>query len=180
MRGLDARGRQQNTLWIVVGDLGEAFGQHEGDFGHTFQLYDENVRVPFLIAAPGLVRQQIRSQRVVSLVDTTTTTLDLLGVSSPVVSQGRSMLDDEPRVALFFADYSLGMVGLRDGPMKFIYELDSGRARLFDVADDPGERRNVAGRHVARARDYERVLRRWSAAQKHALRAASLELTERR
>jgi len=85
------------------------------------------------------------------------------------------MLDDEPRVALFFADYSLGMVGLRDGPMKFIYEPDSGRAKLFDVADDPDERRNVAGRDVARARAYERVLRGWSAAQKQALRAAAVK-----
>jgi arylsulfatase A-like enzyme len=171
VRGLEARGRQQNTLWIVFGDHGEAFGQHEGNFGHTFQLYDENVRVPFLVAAPGLVRQQIRSQRVASLIDTTATTLDLIGAGPPAVSQGRSMLDDEARVALFFADYSRGMLGLRDGPMKFIYELDSGRAKLFDVMSDPSERRNVADLHVARARDYERMLRSWSAAQKQALRA---------
>jgi len=172
VQGLEARGRQRNTLWMVFGDHGEAFGQHEGNFGHTFQLYDENIRVPFLVSAPGLLRTQIRSQRVVSLVDTTATTLDLVGLRPPSVSQGRSMLDDEPRVALFFADYSLGMLGLRDGPMKFIYELDSGRAKLFDVTDDPDERRNVAGLHVARARDYERMLRSWSAAQKQALRAA--------
>ena len=37
-------------------------------------------------------------------------------------------------MALFFADYSLGLLGLRDGQRKFIYELGSGRARLFDVA----------------------------------------------
>ena len=78
--GLEARGRQQNTLWIVYGDHGEAFGQHDGNFGHTFQLYEENVRVPFLIAAPGLLRRQIRSERIVSLIDTTPTMLDLLGV----------------------------------------------------------------------------------------------------
>src|SRR5256885_5007479 len=172
VEGLEARGRQQNTLWIVFGDHGEAFGEHEGNFGHTFQLYDENVRVPLVIAAPGLVREPIRTRRVVSLIDTTSTTLDLVGVRPSAVAQGRSMLDDDPRVALFFADYSLGMFGLRDGPMKFIYELDSGRAKLFDVADDPDERRNVAGLHVAQAREYERVLRRWSAAQKQALRAA--------
>ncbi len=172
IHGLDARGLRQNTLWIVFGDHGEAFGEHEGNFGHTFQIYDENVRVPFLIAAPGLLPKEIRSQRVVSLIDTTATTLDVVGVRPPAVSQGRSMLDGEPRLALFFADYSLGMVGLRDGPMKFIYELDSGRARLFDMADDPDERLNVAGLHVARARDYERMLRSWSAAQKQALRAA--------
>lgn len=175
IHGLEARGRQQNTLWIVFGDHGEAFGQHEGNFGHTFQLYDENVRVPFLVAAPGLLREQVRSEQVASLIDTAPTTLDLIGVRPPALSHGRSMLDDEPRLALFFADYSLGMLGLRDGPMKFIYELDSGRAKLFDVADDPDERRNVAGLHVARTREYERTLRSWSAAQKQAVRGASRE-----
>jgi arylsulfatase A-like enzyme len=174
VHGLEARGRQQNTLWIVLGDHGEAFGQHEGNFGHTFQLYDENVRVPFLVAAPGLVRTQIRSERIVSLIDTAPTALDLLGVPPPARSQGRSMLDDEPRVALFFADYSLAMLGLRDGRMKFIYELDSGRAKLFDVADDPDERRNIAALHPARAREYERRLRSWSAAQKQRLRTREI------
>jgi len=173
--GLEARGLQENTLWIVFGDHGEAFGQHEGNFGHTFQLYDENVRVPFLVAAPGLLRRQIRSERIVSLVDTTPTTLDLLGVPQPPApSQGRSMLDGEPQLALFFADYSLGMFGLRDGPMKFIDELRSGRAQLFDLRDDPDERRNVAGLHTGRVREYERTLRNWSAAQKQAIRAASV------
>ena len=79
------------------------------------------------------------------------------------------MLDAEPRMALFFADYSLGMVGLRDGPLKFIYELDSGRARLFDVTTDPDERRNIASARAAQVRGYEQLLRSWSAAQKDAL-----------
>ena len=57
-------------------------------------------------------------------------------------------------MALFFADYSLGMLGLRDGPMKFIYELDSGRSRMFDLEIDPGERLNVAGGNIERARAY--------------------------
>src|SRR5439155_14040428 len=105
-----------------------------------------------------------------SLIDTTATTRDLLGAGPPAIAQGRSMLDDEPRVALFFADYSLGLLGLRDGPMKFIYDLNSGRAKLFDVTTDPDERRNVAALHAARARDYEWTLRSWSAAQKHALK----------
>ena len=125
--------------------------------------------MPFVIAAPGLFTEQIRSRRVVSLVDTTATTLDLLGVGRPAIAQGRSMLDEEPRAAFFFADYSLGLLGLRDGPMKFIYELNSGRAKLFDVSKDPDERQNLAAQYATRARDYERTLRGWSAAQKQAL-----------
>ena len=127
--GLRRRGLDQKTLWIVLGDHGEAFGEHDGNYGHTFQLYDENVRVPFLVAAPGLVPQQIRSHQVVSLIDTAPTVLDLEGLRIPQNDQGRSVLDGEPNMALFFADYSLGLLGLRDGPWKFIYELDSGRSR---------------------------------------------------
>jgi sulfatase-like protein len=170
MRGLEARGRQQNTLWIVLGDHGEAFGQHEGNYGHTFHLYEENVRVPLLVAAPGLFPQQRRSRRVVSLIDTAPTVLELAGVRQPSGHQGASVLHGDPRMALFFADYSLGMLGLRDGSTKFIYELDSGRARMFDLEKDPGERQNVAGEHMERARYYEKLLRGWAAAQKYRLR----------
>ena len=169
MQGLEVRGRQQNTLWIVLGDHGEAFGQHEGNYGHTFHLYDENVRVPFLISASGLFPRQIHSRQVVSLIDTAPTALEMLGIPPPADYQGRSMLDGGPRMALFFADYSLGMLGLRDGPRKFIYELDSGRSRMFDLDMDPGERLDVAGGNMERAREYERLLRGWSAAQKRRL-----------
>src|SRR5262249_17783635 len=79
--GVAARGLADRTLWIVFGDHGEAFGQHEGNFGHTFQLYDENVHVPFLVAAPGHpgLKTPGRSTRIVSLVDIAPTLLDLLG-----------------------------------------------------------------------------------------------------
>ena len=168
--GLRARGLAERTLWIVFGDHGEAFGQHEGNYGHTFALYDENVRVPFLVAAPGLIPRQVRSREVVSLIDTAPTILDLVGLGAPATYQGRSMLDGEPLMALFFADYSLGMLGLRDGPRKFIYELDSGRSRLFDVERDQGERVDQSLREPGRVHWYAQHLRRWSAAQKARLR----------
>ena len=40
--------------------------------------------------------------------------------------------------------------------MKFIDELRSGRAQLFDVREDPDERRNVAGAHAEQVGEYER------------------------
>jgi len=39
IEGLRTRGLEENTLWVVYGDHGEAFGQHEGNYGHTFFLY---------------------------------------------------------------------------------------------------------------------------------------------
>jgi lipoteichoic acid synthase len=164
--GLRARGLDDNTVWIVYGDHGEAFGQHQGNYAHTFFLYEENVHVPFLIAAPGLMRDQKRVSKVVSLVDTAPTILNLLGIAPPADYQGRSMLDGTGRMALFFTDYSLGILGLRDGPWKFAYEIESGRPKLFDLRSDPREVADLARQNGARVLWYRNLLREWSGAQK--------------
>ena len=166
MEGLLRRGLEQNTIWVIYGDHGEAFHQHEGNYGHTFFVYEENVHVPLLIAAPGLMRRQERVRKVVSLVDTAPTILDLVGIPPPANYQGRTMLDGEPRMALFFADYSLGLLGLRDGPWKFVYEIGSGRAKLFDLERDPRERSDVSAGEAPRVSWYGQVVRDWCSTQK--------------
>ena len=163
IHGLQARGLDQRTLWIILGDHGEAFGQHEGNYGHTFHLFDENVRVPFVVAAPGLLAHAIRDRRIVSLLDTAPTVLDLLGVPAPRQYEGSSMLDGRPRRALFFTDYSLMLAGLRDGPRKIISDLRSGRSRWFDVEHDPAEKVDLAARHPEETRRYARLLAEWVA-----------------
>jgi len=160
-RGLEARGLDRQTLWIVLGDHGEAFGQHDGNYGHTFQLFDENVRVPYVIAAPGLVPAPIRARHVVSLIDTAPTVLDLLGISSPRGYEGHSMLEGESRMALFFTDYSLPLVGLRDGPRKIIHDMRSGRTRWFDLERDPGESFDLSSAHADEVRRYRALLGSW-------------------
>jgi len=90
--GLRTRGLAENTLWIVYGDHGEAFGQHEGNYGHTFFLYEENIHVPLVIAVPGMVRREIRTTTVTSLVDIAPTVLDLLGLPPQSGLQGESAL----------------------------------------------------------------------------------------
>jgi hypothetical protein len=171
IEGIRARGLQQRTLWIIAGDHGEAFGQHPGNYGHTFHLYEENIHVPLVIAAPGLIARQIREPQVVSLIDLAPTVLALAGLAAPAEYQGRSLLDAPPHMALFFADYSLGLLGLRDGGSKCIYEPGSGRARLFDLRTDPFERRNLATQFPTGVRSYTQNLEHWSA---HVARAFSL------
>jgi glucan phosphoethanolaminetransferase (alkaline phosphatase superfamily) len=174
IEGLRARGLEENTVWVIYGDHGEAFRQHEGNYGHTFFLYDENIHVPFLIAAPGLLRGQERVRKVVSLVDTAPTILDLMGIAPPKNYQGRTMLDVAPRMAPFFADYSLGLLGLRDGRWKFVYEIGSGRAQLFDMERDPREISDVSAREAARASWYGQVVRGWCNAQKSYIARAAI------
>jgi arylsulfatase A-like enzyme len=167
LEGLRARGLDRETLFVIMGDHGEAFGQHDGNYGHTQFLYEENVHVPYLIAAPGLTREPVRVGRVASLLDTAPTVLDLLGVPPPDGYQGRSLLDGQTRMALFCTDYSLGFLGLRDGRWKLIHELESGRSRLYDLEDDPEEQRDVAALYPERAAVYREHLLRWAAAQKY-------------
>src|SRR5207302_7904739 len=130
-------------------------------------LYEENVRVPLLVLAPGAITGQLRVSRVASLVDLAPTVLDLLGLPSSPHHQGRSLLDGESGMALFCTDYTLGLLGLRDGRWKLIHELESGRSSLFDLHDDPGETKDLADAHPERTEAYREHLLRWAAAQKY-------------
>ncbi|MDA1015390.1 MAG: sulfatase [Planctomycetota bacterium] len=165
IRGLRDRSLEQNTLLIVVGDHGQAFGQHADNFGHTFFLYEENIHVPLMIAAPAM-RDAVRVSRVVSVLDVAPTIMELCGRSVPTDFQGSSLLHPRQQMALFFTDYSLGFLGLRDGKWKLIHELESGRSNLFDLGSDPDERHNVAGDSPEQAESYRQHLLKWCAAQR--------------
>ena len=166
IEGLRIRGLDENTLFVIFGDHGEAFGQHQGNYGHTLFIYEENIRVPLLLVAPGLFEGPIRVHRTASLIDLAPTICDLLGLPPPADYQGRSLFQPGRRMALFFADYSLGFFGLRDGDWKFIHELDSGRSKLFDLCSDPGETNDLARKLPERVGEYLPRLQQWSAAQK--------------
>lgn len=163
--GLAQRGLDEKTMIVIVGDHGQAFGQHEGNYGHTFFLYEENVRVPLMFVLPKLARP-VQIGQVVSTLDVAPTVLDLLGSESPNVFQGRSLLPAEYRMALFFTDYSQALLGLRDSRWKFLHEVESGRLRLFDLEVDPGERNNLAEHHANRVQTYRDRLTRWSSASR--------------
>jgi hypothetical protein len=164
--GLRARGLERDTLWVIAGDHGEAFGQHPGNFGHTFAIYDENVHVPLIIALPGAMSGQRRDSGIVSLVDIGPTILDLLGLPAPAGDQGHSALEPSAGMALFFTDYATGLAGLRDGPWKYVLDIDSHRGELFDMAADPLERTDRTRTQPVRARWYRQHLIDWAAAQK--------------
>ncbi|MFY9554343.1 MAG: sulfatase [Blastocatellia bacterium] len=164
--GLRSRGLYDKTLFVIFGDHGQAFGQHEGNYGHSLFLYDENIRVPYLIAAPGLIKEQLRVNRTISLLDTAPTILDLAGLPSPAGYQGSSALEARSKMALFCTDYSLSLVGLRDGCWKYIYEMDSGRSKLFDLCQECSESKDLSIFYPERVAAYRAHLTRWGSAQK--------------
>jgi lipoteichoic acid synthase len=170
LAGLQTRGLDRDTVVMVFGDHGEAFGQHPGNIGHTLFINDENVRVPFLIAIPGATTGPTRVADVVSLIDTAPTLLDVLGLPAPDTYQGASLfhpgLRPASRMALMFTDYSLGLLGLRDGCWKYVFEINAARSSLFDVCRDPLETANRAASQADRVTAYRDRLAQWSAAQR--------------
>jgi phosphoglycerol transferase MdoB-like AlkP superfamily enzyme len=164
--GLRDRGLDRNTLVVLYGDHGEAFGQHEGNFGHSLFLYEENVRVPLIIAGASESIPPLRVGRVASVLDIAPTIVDLLGLPSEPHHQGVSLLEPRERMALFYTDYSLGLLGLRDGCWKNVFELDSGRSQLFDLCRDPDERRNLSTEAPNRIAAYRDRLQRWIEARR--------------
>jgi Sulfatase len=84
---LDRSGLLDRTIVIVAGDHGESLGDH-GERDHGIFVYENVLRVPLIIRAPGFARARIGS--VVRLVDVMPTALDLLGVAAPAV-QGVSL-----------------------------------------------------------------------------------------
>ena len=164
--GLRQRHQLENTLFVVFGDHGEAFGEHPGNFAHTLFIHEENVRIPLVIAAPGAIEQTVRLSTIASVIDIAPTVLDLLGMPSESLHQGASLLPADSRMALFYTDYSIGWLGLADGCWKYLYEIDSRRSRLFDVCADPGETIDRAAEHNNRVAAYRERVIAWAGAQK--------------
>jgi hypothetical protein len=142
--GLRARGLDDKTVYVVVGDHGEAFREHPGNVAHALFVYDENVRVPFFVAAPGAMGAQRRAPQLASLIDLTPTTLALAGLladpAAEALYEGRSLLTPgAPRVARFFTEQGVRRFALRDGRWKVIVDADAGGTEVYDLATDAGE-----------------------------------------
>ncbi len=77
---LERDGRLDDTLVVITGDHGEEFMEH-GRWGHNSEFHDEQVRVPLVLAGPGVPGGVVTAPT--SHLDVAPTLLGLLGVSNP-------------------------------------------------------------------------------------------------
>jgi arylsulfatase A-like enzyme len=87
---LERRGLLDDAIVVVTADHGEEFREH-GGLGHGRTLYDETVRVPLLVIAPGYAGGRTVEQNV-SLLDIAPTLLDLLGLPEEPRFEGHSLV----------------------------------------------------------------------------------------
>lgn len=182
---LRRRGLEQSTLVLVTSDHGEEFLDH-GSWEHQKTLYEEVVRVPLVLHAPGVAPR--REPQPASLLDVAPSVLSWAGVPVPPGMQGRSLLRPlEARESYGETDHTVDrkpLLFLRGGARswKAIFALDRAGTRVlseqwYDLASDPKEQSNTPPRpHIAddvRAR----ALRRWQEARRRGGPAAPAVLS---
>jgi arylsulfatase A-like enzyme len=145
---IDEIGLKEDTLVVLIADHGEEFWEHGGvEHGHT--VYDELLRVPFILRWPGHLPVGRRFEEQVRIIDVAPTVLDLFGLPVPAELDGRSAMpvlrgeETAPRIALaanmLFAEER---IGIRTQNHKYVRWAD-GREEVYDLASDPAERVNL-------------------------------------
>ncbi|MHC4644496.1 MAG: LTA synthase family protein [Planctomycetota bacterium] len=129
------------TIFCIISDHGEAFGEH-GLFAHARIAFDEALRVPWVIRAPGLIEPGTRVTEPVSSVDLTPTLLSLAGFNIGTGDfDGVNALGDIPddRRVYFSGWMQEGPAGFVKGSHKFVYHPISKKVFIYDLSRDPDE-----------------------------------------
>ncbi len=144
--GLEGAGALDHAILIVVGDHGEAFGEHYRS-QHDAVPYEEVVRVPWVLYSPALLAAPRAIEGLRHHVDLLPTVLGLLGVPWEGKLAGRSLLDD-PGHELVASTcwYASTCMAARIGDTKVIYHFGRWPLEVYDLARDPGEQHNLARR----------------------------------
>jgi arylsulfatase A-like enzyme len=158
---LKAKGLMDNTVIAVTGDHGEAFGgAHPRNRLHREFIYEDNVR-DFLLLS-GNLPEGITSKRAASNGALMSTLL-----AAATGEKGKNLLaeDFEQSPVFVYKMASPEQWGLRDGKWKFISEIRSGYAELYDLSVDPDELHDVSGEHRDLVERYQILCRRYMASK---------------
>ncbi|MDJ0851212.1 MAG: sulfatase [Myxococcota bacterium] len=195
---LEARGLLEHTLVVFTSDHGEEFDEHGSMEGHGWTLYDEVTHVPLLLRFPDDRYAGTVVGEPVSGVDVAPTILDALGLAVPGAFAGRSLLPlvrgesvaSRPvfsQIRRFNRKWAV-----RTDRHKLVYTADTGTNafgvpvrpgyELYDLAADPGERRDRYAESGPEALALVRALDAFRAARARepAPPAAPLSAEERR
>lgn len=146
LAALKDSGREKNTWIFFTADHGLAVGRH-GLVGKQ-NLYEHSVRVPFIVAGPGVTANE-RIEAPIYLQDVMPTTLELAGTPQPDHVDFHSLvpLIEKRQLrssyeAIYGAYLGLQRMVQADG-FKLIVYPKANRIRLYHVAQDPLERTDL-------------------------------------
>ncbi len=178
LAGIGEAGRER-LLILVTADHGESLGDH-GEETHGVFVYDATLRVPLLLAGPGVPPARVVAD-MARLVDIAPTLLDLAGLGPLPDPDGRSLVPAVRGQALpealayaesLFASLHLGWApihALRTNHFKYVR---APRPELYALQEDPSESRDVSASRADVTRDLQARLERLLADEKPAAAAS--------
>jgi arylsulfatase A-like enzyme len=155
---LDRQGLKQNTIVIYTSDQGFFLGDH-GLYDKRF-MYEESLRMPFLVRWPAAIKPRTRIDAMALNVDFAPTFLDAAGLPAAPEMQGRSLLPilrtgrtpADWRTSMYYRYYhdpgdhnTRAHYGVRTATHKLIYFWKKDQWELFDLVKDPFELHNLYG-----------------------------------
>ncbi|MBB6462627.1 sulfatase family protein [Flammeovirga kamogawensis] len=164
---LEMNGLAENTIVVYTSDQGFYLGEH-GWFDKRF-MYEESLRMPFIIRYPNHIEPNQKSDKIAMNIDFAPTLLDFAGVEIPSDIQGKSIKDivegedvKDWRDAMYYHYYEYPWwhhvqphYGVRTERYKLIHfyynpEKQKGKIQdvweLYDLKEDPNEVNNIYGK----------------------------------
>ena len=154
---LDESGLARDTIVVYTSDQGFFLGDH-GLFDKRF-MYEESLRMPFLVRWPAAIEPKTHSDAMALNVDFAPTFLDVAGVAVPADMQGRSLVPvlrgrvpADWRTSMYYRYYhdpgdheTRAHYGVRTRTHKLVYFWKKDQWELFDLVRDPAELHNLYG-----------------------------------
>ncbi len=149
---LEEKGLYENTVVVLTSDHGEAFKEH-GFYFHGRTIYDEEIRVPLIVRAPGAGPKRV--ERPVALIDLVPTLAEMVGLKAenalghsliPLLYGIGEMVADRLifMEQLPYPNYKTHIVGtVSQDSIKVIRNVTDNVTEIYDLKTDPGEKTNL-------------------------------------
>lgn len=170
LAALDQLDLARDTVVIFTNDNGGEWLSRNDPFSqYKSTLWEGGIRVPLIIRWPDRLPSGATSPQVAITMDLTASILSLAGVPRarqpaldgidilPVLAGEAPTV--ERRLFWRMANRRTQQKAVRDGRWKLL--IDAGDSRLFDLAADPGEQRDLAAAHPDRVRALEAAIVAW-------------------
>lgn len=159
----EIRTRRPKAIVVVSADHGEEFQEHGGRY-HGTTVYEEQVRVPLLVHAPGLLAPR-RVAAPVTIIDLFPTVLSALDIPRPARVRGTDIgpyllgtNGPDADKGFAFAETDT-MTMLARGPLRLVCARRIGACALYDVEQDPQQTRDLSAVRAADMSDMRAELR---------------------
>ncbi len=178
LRKLEELGIREDTLVVFASDNGFSCGHHgfwgKGNGTSPRNMYENSIRVPFIVSHPGVIPSGVTQKAMVCAYDWMPTLLDYLGLPCPDETQklvGRSfkpVLLGQTQQArdhvVIYDEYGPTRM-IRTERWKYVHRYPDGPHELWDLVNDPDERHNLIDdpAYRPRARELRAALETWFA-----------------